>query len=101
MNFICVRSHLREFDTYLRIRVGRELTRLTRSGRRGADDIDEFHPFCPHLHRKPRADSSLAFVFGCASDKVVVKTTTTTRRGGESRSPRGWVGGGDVIGRDF
>ncbi len=55
--------------------------------------------FRPHLHRKPSADSSLAFVFGCASDKVVVKTTT--RRGGESPSPRGWVGGGDVIGRDL
>jgi hypothetical protein len=45
MNFIFVRSHLREFDTYLCIRVGRELSILTRSGRRGADDIDEFHPF--------------------------------------------------------
>lgn len=57
--------------------------------------------FGPPLHRKPRADSSPVFVFGCASDKVVDKTTTTTRRrGGESRSPRGRVGGGDVIGRD-
>jgi hypothetical protein len=54
--------------------------------------------FRPHLHRKPRADSSPVFVFGCASDKVVDKTTR--RRGGESRSPRGRVGGGDVIGRD-
>jgi hypothetical protein len=45
MNFICVGSHLREFDTYLCIRVGRELSRLTRSGRRGADYIDVFHPF--------------------------------------------------------
>jgi hypothetical protein len=47
--------------------------------------------FGPYLHCKPRADSSLVFVFGCASDKVVdnTTTTTTTRRGGESRSPRG------------
>lgn len=57
--------------------------------------------FRPHLHRKPRADSSLAFVFGCASDKVVVKTTTTTRRGGDSRSPRGRVGGVDFIGKNL
>lgn len=49
MDFICVRSHLREFDTYLCIRVGRELSRLTRSGRRGGDDIDEFHPFSSAL----------------------------------------------------
>lgn len=45
MDFICVRSIFREFDTYLCIRVGRELSKLTRSGRRGAYDIDEFHPF--------------------------------------------------------
>lgn len=49
MNVICVRSHLREFDTYLCIRVGGELSRLTRSGRRSADDIDEFHPFSSAL----------------------------------------------------
>lgn len=49
MNFICVRSHLREFDTYLCVRVGRELSRLTISGRRGGNDIDEFHPFSSAL----------------------------------------------------
>jgi hypothetical protein len=49
MNFICVRSQLREFDTYLCIRVGREFSRLTRYGRRGADDINEFHPFSSAL----------------------------------------------------
>lgn len=49
MNFICVRSHLREFDTYLCIRVGRELSRLTISGRRGGNDIDKFHPFSSAL----------------------------------------------------